>query len=73
MAKFSAQTLVEEILNNPQAVKIVESLVPGITKNPALKLVKKLPLEKLAALPQAGLSKENLAKLIKELNEKIKG
>ncbi len=73
MAKFSAQSLVEDILKNPEAVKIVESLVPGITKNPALMLMKKLPLEKLTTLPKVNFTKENLAKLLQELNDKIKG
>jgi hypothetical protein len=73
MAKFTAQSLVEDILNNPEAVKVVESLMPGITKNPAIKMVKKFTLEKLSSLPQANLSKENLEKLLKELNERVEG
>ncbi len=72
MAKFTPQSLVEDILNNPEAVKVVEALVPGVTKNPMIKMVKKFTLEKLSSLPQAKLPKEKLDKLLKVLDTKVK-
>lgn len=72
MEKFTPQSLVEDILNNPEAVKVVESLVPGVSKNPMIKMVKKFTLEKLSSLPQANLPKEKLDRLLQELNDKVK-
>lgn len=72
MAQFTLDSLVEELLANETAVKIIEKYAPGTTKNPAIKMVKKFSLRKLAGIPQAGLSLETLEKLVAEVNAAVK-
>ena len=73
MAKFTLDSPVEDLLADETAVKIIEKYAPGTTKNPALILVKKFSLRKLAGIPQAGLSLEMLENLLAEVNAQVKG
>lgn len=70
MAKFTRESLVEDILKDPMAVRILEARIPGVTRNPAIKMVRKFTLEKLTRIPQAGLSFEMLDKWLEEINAK---
>ena len=69
MAKYTRETTVGEILKDPKAVEVIENFSPGITKNPAIRMVKKFKLEKLTGVKQVGLSSEKLDELLKEVNE----
>lgn len=60
-----------ELLKDKGAVKILEKYVPGITKNPMVKLAKGMALKSLLALPQAkqaGLTEEMVLKVLAEIN-----
>ena len=70
MAKFTRESLLDEILKNETAVQVLEVHMPGITKNPAIKMVRKFTLEKLTHIPQANLSSDALDKLLAEINAK---
>jgi len=71
MAKFTRESLVEDVLKNPVALEVVEKYAPGASRNPALMLVKKFTLEKLSTIPQAGFSSEMLDRFLAEVNEKL--
>lgn len=57
----------KEIMKSPEAVAILEDLSPGITKNPALKMIYGMPLRTAAAFPQTGFTPEMLAELEKRI------
>ncbi len=71
MAKFTRESLVDDILKDSAAVQVLDSHMPGVTKNPAIKMVRKFTLEKLTRIPQANLSSEALDKLLAEINAKV--
>ncbi len=69
-------TKLGDLLKDPQAVEVIEKYVPGLAKNPLIRLVKGKSLESLLDIPQAkdaGLTKEMLENLLKEINEKNAG
>ena len=71
--KYDLMTKLGDLLKDPQAVEIIEKYVPGLAKNPMLILVKRKSLESLLDIPQAkdaGLTKEMLENLLKEINAK---
>jgi len=71
--KYDLMTKLGDLLKDPQAVEVIEKYVPGLAKNPLIRLVKGKSLESLLDIPQAkdaGLTKEMLENLLKEINEK---
>jgi hypothetical protein len=69
--KYDLMTKLGDLLKDPQAVEIIEKYVPGLAKNPLIRLVKRKKLESLLDIPQAkeaGLTKEMLEKLLEEIN-----
>lgn len=72
MADFTRETLLGDLMQNEEAMKIVDKYMPGATKNPAIKMVRKFSLEKLTTIPQTGLSSEVLDKLLAEINTTVK-
>lgn len=69
MANYTRETTVGEILKDPKAIEVIENFSPGITKNPAIRMVTKFKLEKLTHIAQVGLTSEKLDELLKEINE----
>ena len=71
--KYDLMTKLGDLLKDPQAMEIIEKYVPGLAKNPLIRLVKGKKLESLLDIPQAkeaGLTKEMLEKLLEEINAK---
>ena len=68
MEKLTLQSTIAEALKNPRAVELIEELVPGITKNPAVKMFGRLPLEKVTHAEQFGITMEKLVELLKIVN-----
>ena len=68
MEKLTMKSTVGQALKNPKAVAAIEAVIPGITKNPAVKMFQRLPLEKLVHVEQLGLSEEKLQALIDQAN-----
>ena len=60
-------SLVKDILADPQAVEIFEDMVPGISTNPAMKMIGGMPLSAAVKLPQSGFTPE----MIEELKVRI--
>ena len=70
---YSMITKVGALLKDPRAVKIIEKYAPGITKNPMISLAKGMTLKSILDMPQAkqaGLTKEMMEKVLKEINTK---
>ena len=68
---FTMDSKAGELLKDKDAVEILEKYVPGITKNPMIKLVKGKTLKKLLDMPQAkqfGITEEMVTKVLKEIN-----
>ena len=70
MAKLTIDSTVGEALQHELAIEMVEKIKPGITKNPVINMVKKMPLKKVVKFEQFGLSEEELVKYLDEINEK---
>ena len=68
MEKLTPQSTIAEALKNPKAVEVVERMIPGITKNPAIRMVSRFPLEKITHVDQLGISMEKLEAMLKEVN-----
>ena len=69
---YTLDTKVGEILNNPQAVAILESYVPGASTNPMLDMAKDMTLRSILELPQAkqaGITEEMALSVLAEVNK----
>ena len=60
-------SLVKDVLENPAAVEIFEDMVPGISTNPAMKMIGGMPLSAAVKLPQSGFTPD----MIEELKGRI--
>jgi hypothetical protein len=70
---YTLLTKVGTLLKDPKAVEIIEKYVPGLSKNPLIGLAKGMSLKSILGVPQAknaGLTKEMLETVLKEINEK---
>lgn len=68
MEKLTPKSTVGDALKNPKAVALVEAMVPGITTNPAVRMFKRTPLEKLVKMERLHLSMEQLNALLEQVN-----
>lgn len=68
MEKLTPQSTIADALKTPKAVEVIENFMPGITKNPAIKMVQRFPLEKITHVEQIGITPEKLDALLKEIN-----
>lgn len=57
----------KDIMACPEAVAVLEEMVPGISKNPGLKMIANMSLRKCCKMPQAGFTPE----MIQQLEERI--
>lgn len=69
MEKYTRDTLLGDLLKDPKAVEVIDKHLPGVLKNPALKLVQKFTLEKLTSIPQTGLTSETLDAMLADINQ----
>lgn len=69
MAKLTKDSTVAEALENEKAVALVEEMMPGITKNPAIRMVKRFPLKKLVGIKQVHITEEQLDEMLAKVNE----
>ena len=60
---------IKVIMKDPKAVELIEKYLPGFGTNPQMKMVQGMTLRALAKFPQANVSEETLAQIIKELAE----
>jgi hypothetical protein len=73
---YDVLTKIGDLLKDPQAMEVIEKYAPGLAKNPMIRLIKGRSLESLLDIPQAknaGLTREKLELLLKEINSKKAG
>ena len=68
MEKLTVNSTVGDALKNERAVVAIEAWMPGITKNPAIKMFQRLPLEKLTHMEQLHLPMEKLEAMLAQVN-----
>lgn len=65
---ITMESKLKEVMEDPKAVEVLESMVPGISKNPALKMAYGMSLRNCCRFPQSGFDAEKTA----ELEERLK-
>lgn len=68
---YTMDTTMGEILGNPDAVKVLDEMMPGASTNPMMKMAKGFTLGKIAKTPAAKVSVEQVEGLISALNAKL--
>ncbi|MCE5207518.1 MAG: hypothetical protein LLG42_04320 [Chloroflexi bacterium] len=64
---FSIDTNVKTLMTTPESADVIERYMPGIKKNPAVKMAYSMTFRAAAAFPAAGITPENLIKIDEEL------
>jgi hypothetical protein len=70
---YTLDTKVGDILDDKNAVEILEKHAPGISKNPMIGLASGMTLKQILSLPQAkdaGITEEIVTKVLAEINAK---
>jgi len=67
MAKFSIDTKMKDLLSDPAATAVLEEYIPGMSKNPQIKMAYGMTFKKVAGFPQTGLSKDQVAEIDQKL------
>jgi len=73
--KFTLDTTLGTLLDDPQAKKILDQYVPGLSANPMVAMAKGMTLTMLLAMPQAaqlGLTKAKVQSVLDEINKQVK-
>ena len=68
---YTLDSTVGELLNDTQAVNVLEKHAPGISKNPMIGMAKGMTLKSLLAMPQAkqyGVTEEVVQNVLTEIN-----
>ncbi|MEA4894899.1 MAG: hypothetical protein VB064_06515 [Oscillospiraceae bacterium] len=68
---YTMDTTMGDILSNPEAVKVLDELMPGASTNPMMKMAKGFSLGKIAKTPAAKVSADQVQQLIDALNAKL--
>jgi len=72
--KFTLDSTLGELLDNPQAKALLEKNMPGVSTNPMIGMVKGMSLNNILAMPQAaqfGITKEKVEALLVEANKLV--
>jgi hypothetical protein len=73
--KFTMDSKLGTLLDDPQAKKIMDQYVPGLSTNPMIAMAKGMTLTMLLAMPQAkqyGITKEKVQSFLDEINKQVK-
>jgi hypothetical protein len=73
--KFTLDTTLGELLDNPQAKAVLEKQIPGISANPMLAMARGMSINMILAMPQAaqfGLTKQKAEEILTEVNKFVK-
>lgn len=71
MTSYTLDTKVGDILDDTNAVEVLEKYAPGVASNPMLALAKGMTLKSILAMPQAkdaGITEEMVTKVLAEIN-----
>ncbi|MBE0670355.1 MAG: hypothetical protein IH588_07190 [Anaerolineales bacterium] len=70
---YTLDTKVGDILDDTNALEVLEKYAPGVSKNPMVGLAKGMTLKALLAMPQAkeaGITEEMVLKVLADINAK---
>ncbi len=65
---YTMDTVVADILANPEALKIMDSIIPGTSTNPMMKMAKGFTLGKIAKTPAAKIPEAKIQEFIDAAN-----
>jgi hypothetical protein len=68
---YSMDTVLGDVLANPEAVAIMDELMPGASKNPMMKMAKGFTLGKIAKTPAAKIPADKIQAFIDACNAKL--
>lgn len=72
--KFTRETTLGEILDDPQAKAVLDKHMPGVSDNPMVGMARGMSLNMVLSLPQAkqlGLTEEKADSLLAEINKRV--
>ena len=72
--KVTLDTTLGELIDDPQAKKVLDQNVHGLSSNPMIAMVRGMTLKNLLAIPQAaqfGLTKEKVEQILVEVNKQL--
>ena len=72
--KFTLDSTLGDMLNNPQAMAVLETHVPGVSTHPMVALAKGMSLNMILSMPQAaqlGLTREKAEAILVEVNKRV--
>lgn len=61
---YTMDTVVGDILANPEALAIMDSIIPGTSKNPMMKMAKGFTLGKIAKTPAAKIPEDKIQEFL---------
>ena len=64
---FSIDTNCKVLMTTPESADVIEKYMPGIKKNPMVKMAYSMTFRAAAAFPAAGINAETLAKIDEDL------
>ena len=67
---YSMDTVVGDILANPEALALMDEIIPGTSKNPMMKMAKGFTLAKIAKTPAAKIPEAKIQEFIDKANAK---
>ena len=71
---FTLDSTLGQIIDDPQAKKVLEQYIPGVSTNPMLAMAKGMTLNMVIAMPQAaqyGITKDKVELVLAEINKKL--
>lgn len=74
MAKFTLETTIAQLMDDPQAKAVLDSYVPGLSGNPMVAMIRPMSLNSVLAMPQAaqlGFTKDVAERLLAEVNKRV--
>lgn len=67
---YSMDTVLGDVLANPDAIALMDSIIPGTSKNPMIKMAKGFTLGKIAKTPAAKIPEDKIQEFIDAANAK---
>ena len=61
---YTMDTTMGDILSNPEAVKVLDELMPGASTNPMMKMAKGFTLAKIAKTPAAKIPEAKIQEFL---------
>lgn len=72
--KFTLDTTLGELLDNPQAKAVLDQQLPGVSTHPMVGIARGMSLNMILSMPQAtqfGLTKDKAEALLAEVNKRM--